>query len=823
MESFATDLRFATRALLRRPAFTLIVVLSLGLGVGANSTIFSLVNALLFRPLPVADSGRLVKIYNRDAKASSGGVAAFSHLNSYLNWRDYREQARSFTGILGYDWAGMSVAIRGGEANLVVGQLVSENYFDLLGVRAARGRTFTGEEGTQLGGHPVVVVSDHFLKQRLGGDPGAVGRSITLNGSPFTIIGIAPAAFTGIDIGVLPELWVPMAMNRVIKPDPDSNWYNQRHDPFINALGRLRPGVTLAAAQAEMTSIAQRLEREYPNDDRGRGIELVPLAQATLPPEARQGVVAASVLLLGVVGLVLLIACANVANLLLARATARQSEMAIRLSQGASRGRLVRQLLTESLVLALLGGACGLLMVVWASHALLALTPSGAFPVTIALDLGIDLRVLVFALCISLATGLLFGLAPALQSTRPQLVTALRSQSVSGARARFGLGLRGALVAGQVALSLLALISAALFLRSLNAAQRVDPGYDTAHLLSLSFDVGLYGLDQGRGEQLLRAAREQVGALPGVTGVAVAQAGPLQPAYARSVFLEGRDDGANGILVQADPVDPSFFRAVGVPIVAGRGFTVADRANAQAVGIVNQTMAAKFWPHQSPLGKRFHFRGKPAVEVVGVARDAKYISLSEDPSPYIYEPVAQNYAPGVTLVVRTSGEPGALLPAVERQIHALAPGMPLVAAGTLAQQLDRTLWAPRFAASMLGMFGCLALALATVGIYGVMSFLVSLRSREIGIRMALGAQRARVLSMILEQGMKLVALGVVVGIVLAFAVGRLAASMLIGISPTDPLAFLATPLLLTLVALVSIYLPARRATAVDPTLVLRTE
>jgi macrolide transport system ATP-binding/permease protein len=817
VETLFADLRYAIRMLAKRPAFTLVALLSLALGIGANTTIFSVVNALLLRSLPVTDPARLVTIYTRDAQNPAMLSGALSH----LNWKDYREQARSFSGILGYDWSGMSVAT-GGEASLMVGQLVSENYFDLLGVRPERGRAFTAEEGTKPGGHPVAVVSHRFWQQRLGGDPAAVGRTILINRSPFTVIGVAPERFTGTDTGVQPELWLPMSMNRQIKADPEQNWYEQRRGLFVNTIARLRPGVTVAGAQAEMTSLAHRLERDYPNDNKGRTAVLVPLTQATVPPEARQGLVVASMLLLGVVGLVLLIACANVANLLLARATARRREIAIRLSQGASRGRLVRQLLTESLLLASIGGGLGLLLMLWASHALLVFLPTLPFPITVSLDLGIDVRVLAFALAITLVTGFLFGLVPALQSSRPQLVTALKSQAGAAPPAGHGMGLRGALVAGQVALSLLALIAAALFLRSLGAAQRMDPGYDTAHLLSVSFDVGLYGLDRGRGEQLFRAVREQVGALPGVAAVSLGQSGPLQGAFMRSVFLEGAETTtSNGLLVEVNAVDPAYMRTVGVPIVAGRGLTDADRAGTQPVVVVNRTMAEKFWPRQSALGKRFHFHSQPAVEVVGVARDAKYNGVAEDPQPYVYEPLAQNYVGGVTLVARTARDPLSVLPSIQRQVRTLAPGIPLVGAATLAQQLDASLWAPRFAASMLALFGALALALATAGIYGVMSFSVAQRSRDIGVRMALGAGRASVLQMILGQGMRLVAVGLVIGMGLSLAVSRLAGSLLIGVGPTDPVAFLATPPILALAALFSIYIPARRATAVDPTVILR--
>jgi predicted permease len=822
MESLLADLRFALRTLRKRPGFTLVAVLSLALGIGANSIIFSLVNAMLLRTPAVADPGRVVALFTKDALNPALGLRPTSH----LNWKDYREQARSFSGILGYDWAGMSVVVSGGEASIVVGQLVSENYFDLLGVRAARGRTFTPEEGGRPGGHPVAVLSYHFWQQQMGGDPAAVGRTLLLNGTPFTVVGVAPKDFTGIESAMQPELWVPMAMNRQIKRDPEFNWYEgrlARRGVFIWALGRLKPGVTVAAAQAEMTSLARHLQQEFPNDNKGRTVVLVPLGQATVQPQVRAGLVNGMLLLGSIVGLVLLIACANVANLLLVRASARRREIAIRLAQGARRGRLVRQLLTESLVLALLAGACGLLLVAWARRPLLAFLPALPFGVTASLDLGIDARVLGFTLAVSLATGLVFGLVPALQSSRPELVGDLKSQVAAARRGGRGMGLRGALVAGQVALSLLALVAAGLFLRSLAAAQKIDPGFDSRRLLSMSFDAGLYGLDQAHGEQLFERVRQGVRPLPGVAAMALAQFGPLEGAFLRSVFLEGQESQSNGVFVLVDLVDPDYFRTVGVPIVAGRGFTPADRAGALPVVVVSRTMAEKFWPHQDPIGKRFHFHSMPMLEVVGVARDAKYETVSEDPQPFAYLPLAQGYVTGVTLVVRASGDPGALLPSVERQVRRLAPGMPLQGAGTAESKLATSLWPARFGAILLTLFGALALGLSTVGLYGVMSFSVAQRVRDIGIRMALGAQRRTVLRMVLAQGMVMVGLGVAVGLVLALAVSRLARSLLIGVSPTDPVAFLLTPILLAAVAFASTWVPAWRATAVDPVVVLRYE
>jgi predicted permease len=819
MERLLQDLRYGWRQLWHRPVLTLVAVASLALGVGANTTLFSLVDVLLLRSLPVAAPDRLVSIYTIDQKNPGFNPSAHG------NWKDLREQTRTFSGVLGYDGSPMSVAVGAGEPTVVLGQMVSGDYFDLLGVHPALGHTFLPADDREGAGHAVVVLSDPLWRERLGGDRGALGRTISIDRHPFTVIGVAPREFSGTDVGGKPQLWVPMAVNPQIRPDPALNWYGKRRGLTISAIGRLRPGATVAEAQAEASALSLRLEHDFPKENKGRSFRLVPLAQASIAPDARHGVVTASALLLTVVGLVLLIACANVANLLLARASARRKEIAVRLAIGAGRSRLIRQLLTESLLLAGLGGACGLLLAAWADRALLAFLPTVRVPFVSNLHPGIDLRAFAFTVALSIATGLLFGLAPALQTSRPELVTALKSQSAPPGGVGRRLAGRNLLVAAQVALSLVALVAAGLFLRSLGAAERTDPGFDADRLLRLRFDLGLAGYDEARGQLFVRELLARAGAVPGVATATVAAAGPFQGSISRSVFFDGQERNDNdGTLLQVNAVAPRYFETVGVPIVRGRALAAADRAGAPPVAVVNQFMADKLLAGKDPVGQRFHFFGDDfSTEIVGIAKNAKYNSIGEDPQPYLYVPLEQRYTANLTLVVRAATDPAVLLPTLEREVHTLDKQLPWTAVATLRQVLHDNLWAPRLGAGLLGLFGGLALLLSTVGIYGVMSFSVAQRAREIGVRMALGARSREVVTLLLYQGMTIVGLGLAIGLLTAFALSHLAANLLYGVSPTDPLVFAVTALLLAAVALVATLVPASRAAAVDPILVLRQE
>jgi predicted permease len=813
MESLWRDVRFAFRVLTRRPAISALAALSLALGIGANTTIFSIVNALFLRGLPVRDPESLVALYTIDKK--NPGSSPMSH----LNWKDVREQADVFTQVTAYDWLPLSVST-GGEAAVTFGQLVAGNYFETLGIVPAHGRLFTDLDDQTPGGHPVAVISHAFWNRRLGGRADAVGQKLLLNGSPFTIVGVTPQGFTGTTVGVQPDLWAPMAMNKQLRPS--FNWYDTRRGLFIFALARLKPGVALGQAQAAARTIADRLEKEYPADNEGRSIKVADFRESTLFPGLRDAAVAGTGMLMIVVGLVLLIACANVANLLLARATSRRKEIAVRLSLGAGRWALVRQLLMESALLALAGAGLGLLLAHAGRGAIMRFLPSLPFPVTLSLELNLDGRVLAFTLLAALLTGLLSGLAPALQMARPALVTALKERGAAEVRGNRPLSVRNLLVGVQVALSLVALVGAGLFVRSLAAAGRAETGFDSRRLGLVSFDISLQGYDEERGLGFIDSARERVAGLPGVSNVALALAGPLAGTIARSVFPEGRE-AEKGILVQVNSVTPGYFETVGTPVVRGRAFDETDQKGAPAVVIVNETMAEKFWPGKDPLEQRFRFFGDDfLVQIVGVARNAKYNSIGEDPQPYAYLPLRQSYSGAVTLIARADGNPDTLLLPIQRELRSLHSDLPLVGLSTVGQVLRDSLWASRLGATLLATFGALALVLASVGIYGVMSYAVSQRIQEIGIRMTLGADRRSVLLLVLGQGMLVVGAGLGLGLVAAFGLTRLVASLLF-ISPADPVVFGTMALALGLVGALANLLPALKATSVDPLVALHYE
>jgi len=817
METLFKDIRYGVRMLLKSPGFTIVAVLSLALGIGANTAVFSIVNSFLFAPLPVNEPGRLVSIFTLDVK--NPGPLPTSH----LNYIDYRDKNEAFSEMLAYTFVQVNYSGGSGESKQLFAEVVTGNYFDVLGVKATAGRTFLPDEDKTPGTHPVVVFSYASWKRDFGGDPELVGRTISLNRRDYAVVGIAPKDFTGTDLGGGPDMWVPMMMHEQIQPA--MTWYNQRRGLFLAMIGRLKPGVSVEQAQSSMSALGSQLEQEYRNDNEGRNVKLIPLLTARTDPGGDGEAMLISAALMGVALIVLLIACANVTNLLLARATRRTREIAVRLAIGASRGRLIRQLMTESLVLSAIGGLAGFLVAYWSKGLLQAFVPFGGGPND--QDAGLDPRVLVFAITVAALSGVLFGLAPALQASKPDLVPTLKGE-VTMVTARRGLrfNLRKALVVVQVALSLFALVTAGLFVRSLQKAQAVNPGFITENVLLMAFDLGREGYTETQGRNFHRQLVERVGSLPGVQSITIARDRPFGGGFQRSVFIEGQEPppGGRGVLVQTNNIGLKFFDTMGIPMLKGRDFSEQDSATAPKTLIINEAMAERFWPGADPVGKRLKLFGDQDYrEVVAVVRDSKYNSLTERRRPFMYIPLLQEYAGQFNLHARTVSDPKTLVAAVRESVQGIDSKLAALNIQTLSERIDNSLGGQRSQATTLGAFGVLALVLAAVGLYGVMAYSVAQRTREIGIRMALGAQRKHVLGLVLKQGATLVAAGVVVGLGAAFAATRLLASLLFGVSPVDPVAFAATSGLLLVVALLASYIPARRATKVDPLIALRYE
>jgi predicted permease len=820
MTAIVDDLRFAARTFSKNKGFTAVAVLSLALGIGANAAIFSLVDAVLLKPLPVEQPERLVALYTEDAK-NPGSLPL-----SYPNFLDLRSGSRSFSALVAHRPVTLSLSglPDGAEPEKISGELVSWSYFETLGVRPALGRGFLAEEDEVPGARPVAVLAHSFWQRRFSGDPAAVGKDVALNGTRFSIVGVAPADFRGLNALAPPDVFLPVAMyEQAITARPLK--FNERRALHLFAAGRLKPGVSLDQARSEVSVLAAGLASEYPEANTGRSAALVPLVEATINPNLKGKYVLAGTLLMTVAGLVLLVACATVANLLLARAVSRRKEIAIRLSLGAARGRLVRQLLTESLLLAFAGGAAGLLVAVWGRDFLWSLRPP-FLPAT--LDLALDARVLGFTFGLSLATGVLFGLLPALQSSRPEMVTALKNQAAPPIRGR-GLGIlktRSLLVIAQVGLSLVSLIGAALFIRSLLEAQRIDPGFEPQGLVTLSLDPGGRGYEPARGQELYRQAVEETERLPGIRRAAISELPVLQPGgFQRTLVIEGMEATAeDSLLVRANAVGTGYFETLGIPLRRGRGFAPEDRRESRPVAVINETMARRFWPNQEPVGRRFGFFGQDKVyEIVGVAADAKYTALGEEPLPYVYLPLLQSYPSSATLYARASGDPDTALAAIRKRLRALDPSLPLTDAGPVSDALDRALWGPRVAAGLLLLFGLLALVLATMGLYGVISYAVQQGRRDIGIRVALGAARGDVLGLILRQGLTLIGLGLALGLAAAALLAPRIPGLLVGTDPSDPAAWAGAAAVLALVGLAATWVPAHRATGIDPALVLRQE
>jgi len=825
MQTLWQDTRFAVRMLIKNPGFSAIAILSLALGIGANTTIFTVVNAILLHPLPVKDISRLVQVDTVDSKTLVTTANTTKLQMSYPNFQDYARENQVFAGLSCYvgplplTWSG------GTEPKQVLGQMVSANYFETLGLNPASGRFFLPDEDAKPGGNNVAVVSNSLWVNKFGSDPNLVGKVITLNATPYTIIGIGPRGFKGVfTFGNGEEVWIPVSMYPQLLAGFLKDNFNDRRFLTTTMFGRLKDGVSLNGAEASLKTIASQLESAFPKDNASRSVAVTPLADAAVGVNNRGQIILTGGLMMAIVGLVLLIACVNVTNLLLAQAARREKEIGLRAALGASRGRVIRQLLTESLLLAILSGIVGLAIAYGGRAMLWSFRPP--FIEAGDVDIGFDSHVLVFTLSVSLLTALLIGLAPAIKVARPNLMEVLkvggRGGSVGWTRNR----LRSLLVITEIALSLVALVGAGLFVRSMQNAQRVDPGFESRNLFVFAFDLGALHYDEGRAQQYFRNAIERAEASPGVASATIASNFPLGGGLARTVFPEGQDEasGYRGTLTQLNDIAPNFFKTLRIPFVSGREFTDADRKDTTQVAIVSEAMAKQFWPNQNAVGKRFHFFGETNLrEVVGVVHNTVVNAIGEEPQPLAYLPLTQDFAPAVTMQVRTNARPQPVIATVRSHVQSLDTNLALTNWNTIGELLDQGLWAPRMGAALLTVFGGLALTLAVVGVYGVLSYSVNQQTREIGIRMAMGAQAGKVLRLVVKQGMRLAATGLVLGLLVAFAAMHVLSSLLFGVSAHDPLIFGGVSLILATAAILACYFPARRAARVDPLVALRYE
>ena len=814
MENLLKDIRYGFRLMLKSRGLTIVAVLSLALGIGANTAIFTFVDKLLLRTLPVEQPEQLVTIASHNGENTSF---------SYPLYKDFRDRNEVFSGLFAYSSAPFSLS-DSGDTERISGVLVSGNYFDTLGVKAALGRTFLPDEDATPGTHPVAVLSYGLWQRRFGSDPHILSKTIGLNGVTFGVVGVAPAEFTGMERGSSPEIYVPMMMENEAMPSW-SNALNSRNMSWLEMMGRMKPGVSREQAQASLSVTANQIAQagEEKNIDSEMVVGDGSKGQVYRVREVSKPLI----MLMVVVALVLLIACANVANLLLARAGVRRKEIAIRLAVGAGRGRLVRQLLTESITLSVLGGIAGLVVARWLTNMLLAFQP----PNSISLDDRLDLRVLGFSLMLSLVTGIVFGLAPALQASRPDLVSALKDETPTVGRGARRLSMRNLLVVAQVALSLMVLIGAGLCVRSLQNLISIDAGFDPAKVMVMSLDLALNGYKEAQGQQFYSEAVERVSALPGVESVSLAAVVPLGGGgMRRSVQVEGytQQPGEPPLNFNMNVIGLNYFRTMGMPLAQGRDFGPQDREGAPRVVIINETVARRYWPDQSAVGRHLNFGGiggRPdqLIEIVGVVKDSKYRSLTEGPTTAMFLPLAQFYRANMALHVRAATDPKEMVAAVRREVQMMDANLPVYNIKTLAEQKSSSLYTSRMAATLLTFFGLLALLLAAIGIYGVMAYSVNRRTREIGIRMALGAQRADVLKLVMGEGLILVVAGLAVGLGVTFALTRVIASLLYGVSATDTATFIIISVVLAGVALGACFVPARRATKVDPMVALRYE
>ena len=815
MASLLQDMRFAIRTLMKNPGFTAVAVLTLALGIGGNATVFSWIRAVLLNPLPgIQHSEQMASV---ETVMGSGEY----HTSSYPDYRDFRDQNHVFSSLIGFELAGVDMSLRNDASpERVWGIIATENYFDAVGVHAAIGRTFHAEPDQALNSDPYIVLGDSLWKRLFASDPNVVGRIVHINGHPFTVIGVAPRHFYGTIVGIDAQYFVPMMMQPEVLPGEN---IEERLPTFVHILGFLRPGVTIVQAQSEMETIAGRLAKEYPNPNMGKGVGVyvAPVWKAHYGVQDFLRSVLGFLMIVAV--LVLLIACVNVANLLLARATVREKEMAVRAALGAGQGRLIRQLLVESLLLAAVGGAGGIFLALWGVNLLGFFMPPAHLPLGLGAE--VDGTVLVFTLILSIVTGLVFGLVPAWQISRANLNESLKSATRATGASAAGHRLRDFLVVSEMVLATVLLVAAGLLLRSLHRAEQVGAGFNTNQVTLAAFDLRGNGYSDDRAIDYYDRLLERVRANPGVESASLERFVPLWftgRSYS-TTRVEGyapkRDEDMG---IDLNVVGPDYFRVVQIPLISGREFSEQDRSGAAKVVIVNQTMANHFWPGEDATGHRVHIWGDWRT-VVGVVRDIKYHRMNEPPESFIYLPELQADGTDANILVRSQLPPAAIISAVRVAAKSLDSKVQPLETDSLAGLLKLSMFANRTAASLASILGILGTLLAALGIYGVLSYSVSQRIREIGIRIALGAQQSHVLRLVVGHGLRLAVLGATAGVFAAAAITRGMGSLLFGISATDPLTFAIVLLIVTGVAALAAYIPARRAMRVDPMVALRYE
>jgi predicted permease len=822
------DIRFGFRMLFKAPAFTLVAVLALGLGIGVNTSILSAVNGFVLRPLPVEKPEELRTIHwGKKSDASVWGKF------SYLNYQDVRDGNTSFSGLSAWlnTSAGISSTPKGNAGpedrpELAWGELVSSNYFDVMGVKPALGRTFLPEEGRTEGDAPIVVISHFLWQKRFSGDPAIIGKTVFMNGNAFSVVGVMPESFTGSTFYLRVNFWAPLTMSRSFGQKKD--WMAERGLDRVNLFGRLKPGVSVQTAEADLNRLSADLATRFPRENESTKMQLTTEVEGRYDEETKL-IAYGGWLAVCISGLVLLLACANVANLMLARATTRAREIGIRVAIGAGRGRIIRQLLVESVLLAFVGGGLGWLFAYFGADVIKATIPPVPYPLN--LDFKPDLTVLKWMFGISFCTGVLFGLAPAILASRANLVSVIKGMSGGATHHRTGISPSGLLVVAQVAISIVVLVCAGLFVRSLGNVRNTDPGFKTDHLVTMMLDLDLAAYDRAASTRFFREVQRRVETQPGVRSTALASELPLMVSRASRgpVVKEGESDPPpnQGLKVECSFVTPRYFETLQTQLLVGREFTERDDETTPPVVIVNQEFARRFFgDERNAVGKRFRFQqGTPLMEIVAVAKTGKYGTLYEDPTPYLFLPVAQYPRSDMTLMVSvTSADAiGPVIENVRREINRIDPRLPVYGVLMAEDNLSLAYWGPRVAAGMATTFGLLGLLLATMGLYSVMTYAVTQRTREIGIRMAIGANLGNVLGLIIRQGMRMVAIGLGVGLIVAFGLTRVLSSLLLGVGASDPLTFGGVAALLIGIALLACWLPARRATKVDPMVALRWE